>query len=224
MGAADDADSALLVAALPSRSRQVLFHENYHFWQGLRLPFLHRYAFLSQHVIWSTFRALARHNRNWRAWSCKVFELHRLTRKDRLRIRDAVMEFEADADASAHRSDDELLLSPIDLLECAVTLAEYQYCVLDPGPDEEAAFRRWANRNPGYFAPLDLLARYLGDRKLALRVCLPLINACFDTTEPVRSFAELAARTSGITRTHAGNQFIAQPEPCRWVEVFRHDA
>ena len=98
-------------------------------------------------------------------------------------------------------------------------MAEYQYCVHSPDTDEEFAFRRWANRNPGYFAPLDLLSRFLGDRKLALRICLPIINACFDTTEPVRSFAELCARAR-LIRTDDGKLIIAQREPCRWPELF----
>lgn len=216
----DDVNSAVLFEALPPRSQQILFHEHYHFWQGLRLPFLHRYAFLSQHVVWSTFKALAQHEANWRIWDCEVPALHRLDRKDRIRFRDAVMEFEADVSPSGHHSDNELFLSPIDLLECAAALAEYQYCVSKLDLDDEVAFRRWANRNPGYFAPLDLLSRFIDDRKLALRLCLPLINACFETTEPVRSFAELAARVWGMTRRDDGKAFIAQPEPCKWVELF----
>ena len=67
-----DADSSELVKALPRRSQQVLFHEHYHFWQGLRLPFLHRYAFSSQHVIWSAFKTLAQHEANWRTWACGI--------------------------------------------------------------------------------------------------------------------------------------------------------
>jgi hypothetical protein len=210
----------MLVEALPRRSQQVLFHEHYHFWQALRLPFLHRYAFLSQHLIWSLFRELARHEANWRTWSCEVPALYRLDRKDRIRLHGGKVAFKAHVDADEHHSDDELLLSPIDLLECAATLAEYQYCVQDPGPDEELAFRRWANRNPGYFAPLDLLSRFLGDRKLALRICLPMINACFDTTDPVRSFAELGARTWFLNHTREGELIAAEPEPVGWGELF----
>jgi hypothetical protein len=137
----DDENSTVLFDALPRRSQQVLFHEHYHFWQGLRLPFLHRYAFLSQHVVWSSFKALAQHEANWRIWDCEVPALHRLDRKDRICFRDAEMEFEAGASPSNRHLDNELFLSPIDLLECAATLAEYQYCVPEADLDEELALR-----------------------------------------------------------------------------------
>ncbi|WP_143136647.1 hypothetical protein [Burkholderia ubonensis] len=41
-----------ILSQLPLRSRQVQFHEDDHFWQGLRLPYLFWYATLFQIRSW----------------------------------------------------------------------------------------------------------------------------------------------------------------------------
>lgn len=214
--------SRTLFDALPARRRQILFHEHYHFWQLLKLPFLFRYALVSQRVVWSGFKQLSKQQPNWFLWSCEVDELRRLDQKSRISLVERVQRYKLPwwVRLRTRHNELSLTLSPIDLLECAATLAEYQYCVPDPGSDEVATFRRWANRNPSYFAPVDFLAHYLGDRALALRLSLPFINACFETTDPVRAFQELAKRTFDLVRSRFGRGFIAEPEPLPWDKFF----
>lgn len=216
-GAAPDA----VLDLLPERSFQVRFHETYHVWQGLRLPFMHRYALLSFHKAVQAFGLLARSAPDHRGWDCLLPEFERLTLDERIECRDGTL-FLAQAGARSRRKpDDAIVLRPLDLMECATSLAEYQVTATGDKSDP-VTLDRWAKRNPATLQPYAFAARFLADRRLALRAMLPLINAAFHTSEPVRAFAELLLRlrrdfTSGRADTV---QFLAHPEPCQWDAVF----
>ena len=68
-------------AELPSRVRQVIFHEHYHFWQGLRLPFVFRYAFLSTRLMFLAFQKLVRVTPEYHDWDCVLPQLELLNMK-----------------------------------------------------------------------------------------------------------------------------------------------
>src|SRR5262245_10015548 len=61
------------------RTQQVLFHEGYHFWQGLRLPFLFRYATLTFRDTFLAFKQLSKLDRDFRNWDCVLPAFARLT-------------------------------------------------------------------------------------------------------------------------------------------------
>lgn len=208
---------------LQPRSHQVLFHEIYHYWQGLRLPFLYRYAFIAFLKVWQAFKELGRTGLDYREWSCLLPELLRLDLKARLGYAPGgkifwggpQITFPAD---TAY----DFQASPLDLLECAASLAEFQFTVTAQERVDAAVLHRWRKRNAAYLDPFFFASNYLGDEVLALRALLPLINASFATTEPTRAFVELLARVRGnFTQVNdARRRFLEQPEPCRWRELF----
>src|ERR1700756_3052774 len=55
-----------LLDALKEREQRTLAHERYHFWQGLRLPFLHLYATTTLRTYFLGARELARMTEDWR--------------------------------------------------------------------------------------------------------------------------------------------------------------
>jgi hypothetical protein len=112
-------------------------------------------------------------------------------------------------------------LSPLDLLEGATSLAQYQVERGAKAATDLQTFTRWRKRTNSYLDAYWLAARVLGDQQLALRSLLPIINAAFTTSDPVRAFITLL----GVFRwqvhgSDAVKRFIAQPEPCNWVELF----
>ncbi len=212
-----------LLAQLPPRKQQVHFHEAYHFWQGLRLPFLFRYAFISFRQAFMAFKELSQSSPRYVTWACLLPELERLGLDEYVAwSRPGKLYAYVSADMRPDEAEEELCISPLDLLECATSLAEFQVSahgdLCDP-----LELERWSKRNPSYLAPYEFACRFLENPKLAIRAILPMINAAFHTSEPVRAFTELLARTWG--RLARGGdmamQFLAQPEPCRWTDLFR---
>lgn len=191
---ADDSDIGEIFDKFVVRTRQIIFHETYHFWQGAHLPFLFRYALNALRASTLSFQALSHHSNDYHSWGCVVPILNRLDWRGRIGFNRSVICYAGDGDEFSEYFPIEAEFTPIDLLECAASLAEYQYSVPDARDDDHLAFLRWSNRNPTYLKPYYTLCNYFEDKSLALRMCLPLINACFETTGPVRAFAEFAAR------------------------------
>lgn len=216
-GTAPDA----LLALMTPRSRQVEFHETYHVWQGMCLPFVHRYARLSWHKAMQAFGVLACSTPAYRQWDCMLPEFEVLTLEARVARRGQAL-FCAGARAVLPDALDEVVqLRPLDLMECAASLAEYQVTTTGDRCDP-AVLARWAKRNPAYLLPYTFAARYLGDPRLALRAILPLLNATFHTTEPVRTYVELLMRLRSQFDGGAPDwaELRAAPEPCHWDAVF----
>ena len=115
---------------------------------------------------------------------------------------------------------DELRISPLDLLECAASLAEYQVTARGDRTDP-AVLSRWAKRNPAALDVHDFVARYLGDGRIALRALLPTINVSFHTSEPIKTFASLLHRLKAtfLGGGAFGREFLSYREPCRWREL-----
>ena len=210
-----------LLSRLPDRSHQIRFHEDYHYWQGLRLPFLYRYALLSMRQAFGAFRQLAAHDRDYANWDCVLPEFERLGLDERIGRYSSHLVWGGSEADFPDEVEEEIRLRPLDLLECATSMAEFQVSAHGDKSDP-VVLRRWAKRNPGYFEPYEFAARFLGDPSVALRCILPLINASFQTSEPVRSFVELLARMYGafVPADAGASAFLAQPEPCRWAELF----
>jgi len=210
---------------LPLRSHQVMFHENYHYWQGLRLPFLFRYAFLAFRKILIVFKRLSNENSDFHTWDCLLPELHRLDLKPRVGYAPGGTIYWGGTEANFPRDlVAEYSFSPIDLLESAASVAEFQVMTSRDEAANALAFSRWAKHNAAYLAPFKFAAELLGNEQLTLRLFLPLVNAAFHTTEPTRAFVELLARVWGnfVVKSDFAKRFLDQPEPCRWKDVFDH--
>lgn len=206
-----------LYALLPTRRRHVIFHENFHFWQAIRLPFLLRHGLLAISEAMQAFRQLAVASRDFHGWECS------LTLQDALRS-EWIVGYHGD-DILASRLPlpvpNAEPFSAISLLEAAASLAEFLYSVPVDRSADPLALNRWAKTNPAYLAPYRFAVGYLQNEAIALRLLLPLLNAAFCTTSPVRTFAELLAQTKGFLASREGQQCLSQREPCRWPELFQ---
>jgi hypothetical protein len=213
-----------VLARLEPRSRQVFFHETYHYWQGLRLPFLFRYAFLAFRQMVSAFKHLSIASDDFHQWSCRLPQTERLNVKSKIGFAPGGQIFWGNADAEfPNETINQLELTPLDLLECAASLAEFQLSTEVQKRSDPLALRRWAKRNPAYLQPFDFAAQFLGSESLALRTLLPLINASFHTTLPERTFYELLGCLWGtfVPEGEFSRRFLEQPEPCRWRDLFQ---
>ena len=112
-----------------------------------------------------------------------------------------------------------MAFTPVDMLECATSLAEFFYMTPLAETSNPLALSRWAKKS-SFLVPLDFATAFLGDRATAMRLCLPLINASFHTSLPTRAFIELLGRCRGFLQTDTGRKFLAQREPCRWHDLF----
>src|SRR5690606_22214094 len=69
-----------------------------------------------------------------------------------------------------------VLLSDLDLLECATSLAQFQIDTPLKDQANPKAIDRWSKRNAAYLVPFKFVASTLADESLALRLMIPLIN------------------------------------------------
>ncbi len=195
----------------------LIFHESYHFWQGVRLPYLYWYGLLSYRAVIQTFAALAQVE-DVHDWDTFVPALYRLRLPSRLfRIGGQQLAMSTAA-ATPTEFLEEMLIAPLDLLEAAATIAEFQVTHGHAAATDVLAFSRWRKRTPSYTRVFSFVSRVLGREDVALRSLLPLINASFSTTDPVRAFFRLLAVLLG--NVSVMDDFLAQPEPCRWSELF----
>ena len=157
-------------------------------------------------------------------WSCLLPETERLNAKSQIGFAPGGRIFWGGLDATfPSETTNQLQLTPLDLLECATSLAEFQWSTNVEQLSDPLALRRWAKRNPAYLQPFDFAARFLESESLAVRTLLPLINASFHTTQPERAFTELLARLWGTfaQKSELSKRFLEQPEPCRWRDLFQ---
>ena len=210
--------------ALRDRERRVLAHERYHFWQGLRLPFLHTYAVTTMRLAFLGAREIARTTEDWGRWSDLGAHVSGFDRLDQ--------RFTIAATASGElvfgrqefpNRDFALNFSTKDMLECAASIFDYQMsCENIADISDPIQFTRWSKRNPAYLNVFNFLADFFDSKKLALRTTLPLINASFHTSYPERAFAEIVGRVWGnfVGTDAPGDFFLSQKEPCRWPDLF----
>jgi hypothetical protein len=200
-------------------NKALMFHETYHYWQGLRLPFLYRYAVAATRIIFLAFREFSRHSKDWEEWSAEIPTLH-LLNVNRRCVQWSATKLGIVPD---NYQRDNLLqdtqISIIELLESATSLAEWQASVSgDVDATNPLHFERWRKRNPSYDRAYRFLSKSIGET-VAIRCCLPLINACFHTSDPVRAFTGLISVLGSQIETKSLQAILKQPEPCKWDEV-----
>jgi hypothetical protein len=201
---------------------QLVFHETYHYWQGLRLPFLQWYAVNALRYVLQTFAQLNPMIPDLHEWDVVLPSLHMLSRPWRCqRLRGGSFgiifdERKRDADV-----EDEVLLSPLDLLEGAASMAEWQ--TFGPTPEEvtdPTGFNRWCKRHPSYTSAYRFVARALRDERLALRCFAPMVAAAFETSDPLRAFLSLLSSVFRGRDAEAFRFVESQPEPSNWKGLF----
>ena len=188
-------DARPLLAALAQGRVRTFAHEHYHYWQGLRLPFIHRYAVLTLREILLIARHLARESRAWRSWGDTGViapAFHRLDVPFHASVTsDSELQYGGKEVPNALSS---IRFTAIDMLECAASLFEYQISCKHPGAITDVAnFARWRKRRPAYLDLFDFAASRLMPPHIALAFMIPLINAAFHTTRPERAFPQLLA-------------------------------
>jgi hypothetical protein len=207
---------------LHARTHQLVFHETYHFWQGLRLPFMFRYALLSYRLAMQAFASLSRNSANISDWACELPQFERLNLPSELGLSPNGKVLFGGSIRTARPAPLQIVqITPLLLLETAATLAEYNVTASGKRTDQ-TVFQRWCKKNPGYISIIGACAKFLCSEELTLRCLLPLINACFHTSIPERAFALLLARTWGVFARSGefSEKFLAQQEPCRWTELY----
>lgn len=147
------------------RSMRLLFHESFHFWQCLGLPFLQWYAitgFLQSGRLVSQVVQQVGHPRTWPDNLCarpdpdslgfvRLPNALSFAAPARLRFGPGAA---ADTDALP---DAYVNFTLLDLLENAAAIAEFQFSAPSGGPVDHRSFRIWANRQPAHTGVIKFL-------------------------------------------------------------------
>lgn len=213
-----------------SKSKSLLFHETYHFWQGVRLPYFHRYAVQSLYGVLQGFNDFAKSGVDLFALkgaiNPEVDDLLTLYKVLTLEGDIVILKPKKIHIESASNSNQTLWVgefSPMTLLESATSIAQYQFeCNSLSEVFDEVKFGRWLKRHPAESSVYKFVCGYFNDSgSFVLRFLIPLINAAFHTTEPIRAFFTLLAKLNfGTQNLEAAKDFINDPEPCNWHLLF----
>ena len=183
------------VRAFTDRRRATVFHERYHYWQGLSLPYLVRQAALTREAAFRAFRSLAANQADFHVWSASPPEVadlsHRILVWENSRH---LLQFSEEQDCRGLPEDapQGTRLSIVDLVEGAASIAEWQVTAAPQNTQPDATdFRRWLVRVPAYTRAYEFASRVLRDDTIALRSILPLICASLRTTKPLLAFLTL---------------------------------
>ena len=183
----------LLSALLHGGHVRTFAHEHYHYWQGLRLPFLHRHALLTLREVMLAARELARESPPWTKWGEMGLVAPAFYRLDVPRHA-AIMSGSKVLYGAKEvpNADSKIQFTAIDMLECAASLFEYQISCNDPAHITDLTnFKRWRKRRPAYLNLFDFATPLLIPPHIALVFMIPLINAAFHTTRPEQAFIQL---------------------------------
>jgi hypothetical protein len=202
------------------------FHETYHYWQGLRLPFLYWYALDTSRKMFLGFREFARTGQHWSKWDELwpiIPELFLLEVANRcLNLGEKGFAIQRETESIPIGATDSASISILDLLEGATSFAEWQ--VLTKSLDDAVsylAFDRWCKRNPSYTSAYRFTANAIG-KHVAARCFLQLVAAAFETNRPVLAFTNLLALLKGNLRSPGFQSILDRPEPIGWGNFFEH--
>lgn len=185
-----------LLNVLKRRNLKTFSHEQYHFWQGLRLPFLYRYAFLTLMDAMRAAREFSRRSEDWTSWDrlgAISPAFYRLNLPHYMGYHEPpALSFGMEHCRSAQNS---IRYSAMSMLECATSLFQYQISTRNtPSLVNPLSLQRWRKRNASHLHIFDFVANALTSKELAMAFLLPLINAAFHTTKPEVALFELLAR------------------------------
>ncbi len=180
------------------------FHETYHYWQGLRLPFLYLYGVHVNRGMMMLFREIARSGLDWSQLDSVVPEFFLLEIPIRCTVHsNKAISVCTDNGTVPPGAADSVALTPLDLLEGAASFFEWQ-AFTESWDDaiNPKLFERWCKRHSSYTTAYTFLVRQVG-AGAAVR-CFPhIVEASFATNYPVRAFACLVATLAGYLRENA---------------------
>lgn len=215
-----------IMDAIVVKQKKTMEHERYHFWQGLRLPFLNFYATVSFREFLLGIKSLSQLNKDWVQWENHVSLPDKCSRIDRIIhvSGNRTGELLLSNDGRSKEYEFSIELSITEMLENAATIYDYQVsCEKHADISDPEKFDRWVKRNPAYLKIYYFLSSVFNSKSIALRTIIPLINSCFHTSFPEKAFVEMVARVwANFTQDGSKNKsFLDQKEPCRWSEVFK---
>lgn len=202
---------------------RLAFHETYHYWQGLRLPFLFWYAVDVNRKMLLVFRELARTGKDWSKWEAVVPEFFYLGISHLCsNLGDKGFRVGGRSAEAASEVIYSVILSPLDLLEGATSFAEWQ--VFTPTLQEAVnpmSFNRWCKRNASYTSAYKFAARAVGDL-VAVSCFSHLVAASFESNRPVHTFVGLLANLAGQVRDGSFRKRVesAPPGSVNWNLLF----
>ena len=215
----------LLKALVDGGHLRKFSHEQYHFWQGLRLPFLHRYALLTFREFMLAAREYSRRSNRWKEWGDLDAISPAFYRLDIPRHLSLSLDSELRFGTKPFPEDEKKIqFTATDLLECAASLFEYQVSCRDPALlTDPSSFKRWRKRRPAYLELFDFAAALLPTTEFALAFMVPLVNAAFHTTKPERAFFDLVCRFPIEFLSHARSRSNSQASapPPEWHFVIQ---
>lgn len=236
-GAITDQTLAELMAAAPGdRERlfsawrnhvvstpRLAFHETYHYWQGLRLPFLLWYAIDVNRKMLIVFRELARTGKEWSKWEAAIPDFFYLGIGHLCsNLGDRGFAVGGRSTGASTEVVDSVILSPLDLLEGATSFAEWQ--IFTPTRQEAVnpvSFNRWRKRNASYTAAYKFAARAVGE-SVAVTCFSHLVAASFESNRPVHTFVGLLANLTGQVSDDGFRKRVASAPPgsMNWKLLF----
>ncbi len=219
--AADPERALRLWRAQFSANPFVWFHEHYHYWQGLRLPFLLWYASFSLRAVFTVFDEGLKTGLPFENWTGTAPELSYLSDKMRCNYEgDDAFSIGSENAPASPETVLTALLSPLDLIEGMTSIADWQAQAIKTDLENVRSFQRWAKRNPAYLGAFRFVGGVLQDEALALRIFCALVEAAFHTSHPLKGMLLLLRIFQQFRLTPLGRTIIAQQEPCRWPELF----
>lgn len=199
---------------------QLSFHETYHYYQGLTLPYLFWYSFICVRGIFDVFRELSQNESDFHNWGAKVEGFNNLSSLHKI-SEDKGNYYLQKTDKANNNVID---LTLLDLIESATSLAQFQILVDYNEKTDPVSFKRWTLRNSAYLKVYKFLTTVFEDEILVLRFLIPLINASFHTTQPMRAFVDLINNFLYFIATEKTTfkNFIEQKEACKWADLFEY--
>lgn len=193
---------------------QKSFHETYHFWQGLRLPYLYLNSFLDIRTIMKVFMDLSAIDQNHENWDISIPSLGVYTEKYHIFGELGSLYLNS-------QREDGFAISIIDLLETSTSIAEYQ---ITTSPDKRANhlnYTRWYKRNPAYIKVYKYVNQLFSNEDLAIAFLIPLVNKAFETSQPIKAFIYLLNELFWWIRSDSNSRlFLDKNEPRNWKYLF----
>ena len=204
------------------RFRTLLFHETYHFWQALRLPYLYFYGlkwFQGSTAALPQMLPITAISDVRNAFDIgAVPEFQQISHKRQIKLQDRVLTDPRDPQSAVDlRVSAEL--SAIDLMEGAATFCQWQVQQEISSRLDIKAFRRWCKRNPSYTTAFRFADDWIQDDTLLMRSFVPLVCGAFHTSDPPRAFAELLFV---LQRWSSDPNFVttmSYPDPRPWSHM-----
>lgn len=161
---------------------RVSFHEAYHCFQGLKTPFLHRYAIVAWYAFTRIFRDLCQGAEDHRTWAIKVPMLELLTQKRQYagHMGGGIRPFIGQE------------LSILDIVEGVTSLIEWQLYAHEfkQSPYDVTCFQRWQKRNAMYSKLYEAASAVVGMQR-ALSSAIALGTAALYTSQPIVAYYRL---------------------------------